>query len=198
MKTGFWVSFAGSLPMGYLNLIALRIFETHSWSGLLGYLLGIVLVEFWVIYLTFWSAERLLKNTRLMFWIDVFAVLFLVGLAFSFLPTLPNSPNASPTLSMAASPILLGLWFNALNILQISFWAGWNLYLLEKKQISSQNLYPYIIGALIGTCVGMTGFVLLAYYLLFIPNDYVFFVLFLVLAVLAGLNLVRKFIKFAS
>jgi hypothetical protein len=195
MKTGFWISVIGSFPMGYLNLIALRIFEGQSWIGLAGYLLGIIIVEFWAIYFTFWGAERLLKNTKVLFWIDIFAVVFLVSLAFAFLPTASSSPTASPTFSASLPPILLGLWFNGLNLMQLSFWAGWNVFLLEKKRIDAQNLYAYIIGALLGTCVGMTGFVLLAHYFLFVPSDVVFFVLFLGLAVLALVNVVRKQIR---
>jgi hypothetical protein len=193
MKTGFWISFIGSLPMGYLNLIALRVFMAQSWGGLSGYVLGVILIEAVVIYVTFWGAERLLKNARLLLWIDIFAVIFLFGLSVSCLPQTNNAlPPVLPALDTHASPIVLGLWFNTLNVLQISFRAGWNVFLLEKKKISPQNLYVYIIGALLGTCVGMVGFVYLAHYYLFVPNDYIFFVLFLILAVLALGNLFWK------
>lgn len=192
MKTGFWISFVGSLPMGYLNLIALRIFVAQSWSGLLGYVLGVILIESIVIYLTFWGAERLLKNTRLLLWIDIFAVLFLFGLAVSCLPQANALPTVLPAMDTHTNPIVLGLWFNSLNVLQISFWAGSNVFLLENKKISPKNLYAYIIGALLGTCAGMVGFVYLAHYYLFVPNDYIFFVLFLILAVLALGNLLWK------
>ncbi len=192
MKIGFWISFIGSIPMGYLNLIALKIFANDSWSGLLGFVLGVILVEFWVIYFTFWGAEKLLKNTKVLFWIDVFAVVFLAGLAFSCLPNGQNLPTSLPTISATVPPILWGIWFNGLNVMQLSFWAGWNVFLLEKKKIKAEALYFYIIGALLGTAIGMVGFVLLAHYFLFTPSDYVFFALFLLLAVLALINLVWK------
>ena len=193
MKIGFWISFLGTLPVGYLDLIALRIFIAQSWGGLLGYVLGVVLIEAVVIYVTFWGAERLLKNARILLWIDIFAVRFMLALALSYLPRQTDAlPIVLPTLDTQASPLVLGLWFSTLNVLQISFWAGWNVFLLEKKKISPQNLYFYIIGGLLGTCVSTVGSVYLAHYYLFVPDDYIFFVLFLILAVLALGNLFWK------
>lgn len=50
-----------------------------------------------------------------------------------------------------------------LNFLQIPFWMGWNLYLINAKSISLiKNLkFYYILGTLVGTFLGMLIAILL-------------------------------------
>jgi hypothetical protein len=62
---------------------------------------------------------------------------------------------------MTYSPFLIGLILSSLNFLQLPFWTGWNLYLINGNYITSKNtlkLY-YVAGTVVGTFTGMMGFV---------------------------------------
>ena len=61
------------------------------------------------------------------------------------------------------SPFLIGIFLNCINFLQVPFWTGWNLYLINGNYISIVNkdrLY-YIAGTLMGTFIGMLSLVML-------------------------------------
>ena len=61
------------------------------------------------------------------------------------------------------SPFLIGLVLCGLNFLQIPFWMGWNLYLINAKSISlaKELKFYYIVGTLVGTFFGMLTAILL-------------------------------------
>jgi uncharacterized protein YacL len=61
------------------------------------------------------------------------------------------------------SPFLIGIILNSLNFLQLPFWTGWNLYLINENYISIENKlkYYYIAGTLIGIFFGMLTLVLI-------------------------------------
>ena len=61
---GFLVSFVGSIPLGYLNVVG---FEIYSKRGLLTtfcFLLGVILIEFFVIFFTLIFANKLAANKK--------------------------------------------------------------------------------------------------------------------------------------
>jgi len=62
---GFLVSFIGSIPLGYLNIIGFEIYAKVHLQDLIGYLLGVVIVEAIVIYCTLVFANRLANNIKL-------------------------------------------------------------------------------------------------------------------------------------
>jgi hypothetical protein len=74
---GFIVSFIGSIPLGYLNIIGFQIYAEFGIENLVLYLLGVVFVEAFVIYCTLIFANRLINNIKLMRLIDVFGIFFL-------------------------------------------------------------------------------------------------------------------------
>ena len=81
---GFIVSFIGSIPLGYLNIIGFQIYAEFGIENVVQYLLGVVFVEAFVVYFTLIFANRLVSNIKLMRVIDVFGVFFLLFLAYSF------------------------------------------------------------------------------------------------------------------
>ena len=61
---GFLVSFVGSIPLGYLNLIGYQIFASGGLKNTLFYLFGVVIVEGLVIYLTLKFATILTSKKK--------------------------------------------------------------------------------------------------------------------------------------
>lgn len=162
---GFLVSFIGSIPLGYLNVVGFEIYSKLGMNSLVFFLLGVIFVEVFVIYLTLVFAKQLVNNKKLMRIIDFFAVFFLLILGYSFYANSNQTLEGQGILEKYAmySPFLIGVLLNCINFLQVPFWTGWNLYLINGNYISIVNklkLY-YITGTLIGTFFGMLSLVLI-------------------------------------
>lgn len=156
---GFIVSFLGSLPLGYLNIIGVEVFSKLGINSLILYLLGVILVEAVVIYYTVIFTNQLAENKKLMKSIDFFAVAFLLLMAYLFYT---NSNQAAEKSNFLAdyihySPFVIGMVLCGLNVLQIPFCMGWNLYLRNAEYIFLFKYlkFYYIVGTLIGTFFGM-------------------------------------------
>jgi threonine/homoserine/homoserine lactone efflux protein len=59
---GFVVSFLGSIPLGYLNVVGYQVYAKSGMRELLLFLLGVILVEAIVIYLTVIFTQQILRK----------------------------------------------------------------------------------------------------------------------------------------
>lgn len=163
LLVGFLVSFLGSIPLGYLNVIGYEIFSKFGVNSLLMYLLGVVIVEAFVVYFTLIFASRLVKNKKLMKTVDVFGIFFLLFLAYSFYAHSNQSTSNQNYLDqyLYYSPFLIGLFLSSINFLQLPFWTAWNVYLINEKYIDSSIPYRfyYLFGTITGTFLGMIALV---------------------------------------
>ena len=156
---GFLVSFLGSLPLGYLNIVGVAILAHSKWQSLVLYLLGVILVEVVVVYGTIFFVNQLVANKKWMKNIDFFAIFFLLGLAVVF--RLSSNDTAAYVGFLkeyaAYSSFFIGLVLCALNFLQIPFWVGWNLYLVNANRIvlTHRLQHFYLLGIIFGTFLGM-------------------------------------------
>jgi hypothetical protein len=161
---GFLVSFIGSIPLGYLNIIGYEVYVKSGMDSLIFYLFGVISIEVIVIYFTLVFAEKLASNKKLIKFIEIFSIFFMLLLAYSFYSQ--SKMEMSRQNDLAAyidyAPYLIGVILSLLNFIQIPFWTGWNLYLINAKYISvERNIkYLYIIGTLTGTFFGMLSLVL--------------------------------------
>ena len=160
---GFLISFIGSIPLGYLNVVGFNIYKQSGLTSTLNYLLGIVCIEFIVIYLTLIFANELTKNQKLNKFINIFSVIFLFILAVVFYFGANDADkNTQDFNAINVNYFIVGLLLNSLNFVQIRFWTGWNLYLINNKyiEIFSFKKYFYVIGTTIGTFLGMLALIL--------------------------------------
>jgi hypothetical protein len=203
---GFIVSFLGSLPLGYLNIIGVEVFSKLGINSLVFYLLGVILVEAVVIYFTVIFANQLAENKKLMKLIDFFAVFFLVLIAYLFYTHSNQTAEEHNYLEdyNHYSPFVIGMVLCGLNFLQIPFWMGWNLYLLNAKSISLHlNLkFYYILGTLVGTFFGMLSVIILLDSLSQKILDYSKWIIpiviplfFVALALFQGLKVYKKYFR---
>lgn len=161
---GFLVSFIGSIPLGYLNVVG---FDVYSDKGLLTtiyYLLGVMTVEFFVIYFTLIFAKKLAENKKLTKYIEGFSVVFMFVLAAVFY--FGSNSKTDYSASFDYSPFILGIVLSCLNFIQIPFWTGWNLYLLNGNhiEVSKSRKYFYVFGTVAGTFCGMLVLILSLHY----------------------------------
>ncbi|TDD95564.1 hypothetical protein [Flavobacterium cellulosilyticum] len=156
---GFIVSFLGSLPLGYLNIVGVEILSKWGLNPLVSYILGVILVEAVVIYCTVIFATKLAENRKLMKFIDFFAIFFLLLIACLFYTYSNQSTNDTNYLEQYVqySPFIIGMVLCGLNFLQIPFWMGWNLYLMNANYIFliKKLQFYYILGTVVGTFFGM-------------------------------------------
>jgi hypothetical protein len=160
---GFLVSFVGSIPLGYLNIVGFEIHAVFGFESMIGFLSGVVFIEAFVIYFTLIFANQLVNNKRLMKWIDIFGVFFLLILAYTFYSHSNLTAENHDYLEKYReySPFLIGLFLSSINFLQFPFWTAWNLYLINNKYISVRSplQFFYVGGTLLGTFAGMLSLI---------------------------------------
>ena len=164
---GFLVSFLGSIPLGYLNVIGFDIYNFSGIHSTILYLLGVICIEFWVIFLTLIFANTLYKKEKLLKFIEAFSIVFMFVLAYVFYSS-AGSGDANRTVfsNTFQNFFVAGIVYSCLNFIQIPFWLSWNLYLLNGKyiEISNNRKYFYVFGTLAGTFSGMLVLILSLHY----------------------------------
>lgn len=156
---GFLVSFIGSIPLGYLNVVGFEIYNQQGLKTTSFFLLGVILIEFFVIYFTLIFANKLAANKKLTKYIEGFSIVFMFILAFVFYLSASKNDNTGNEFSHFGywGTFTSGLVLSCLNFVQIPFWTGWNLYLLNGNyiEVSNARKYFYVLGTVAGTFFGM-------------------------------------------
>ncbi len=189
---GFLISLIGSLPLGYLNVIGLQILVEQGGFAIISFILGIIVVEFFVLKIVSFGAKWLVKQRKVLLFIDVFTILFFMSIALYFLSNINNEKTFSLSqLQLARYPFVLGVLLNGLNAIQWPYWSGIYLYVFRTKKLKTTQKanYTFIIGALIGTGIGMLFFAYAGQYILVENNiemtqylNPAFAILFIILA----------------
>ena len=164
---GFLVSFIGSIPLGYLNVIGFDIYNASGIQPTIFYLFGVILIEFFVIFSTLIFANKLNNNSKLLKFIEAFSIVFMFVLAYVFYSSASSEHANKPFFSnLGQSFFLTGLLYSSLNFIQIPFWLSWNLYLLNRNyiEVSNTRKYFYIFGTVAGTFFGMLTLILSLHY----------------------------------
>ncbi|WP_230392546.1 hypothetical protein [Flavobacterium sp. LC2016-01] len=206
---GFLVSFLGSIPLGYLNLVGLEIYTKSGLHDLVFFLFGVILVETFVIYFTLLFAKQLINNKKLMKIIDFFAVGFMFVLSFAFYFNFNQEIKSDEILSkyLIYSPFMIGIVLNCFNFLQLPFWASWNLYLLNGKYIAIERKlkYYYIAGTLIGVFFGMFSLIVILQTFFQKTNQFSKYIMpvfipvfFIILGSIQVLKVYKKYFKSAA
>lgn len=82
---GFLVSFIGSVPFGYLNLVGFEFYQTFGIYQTVLYLVGVISVEVIVVYFSLLFVKQLLAKTQVIKFIECFSIVFMFLLAVFFL-----------------------------------------------------------------------------------------------------------------
>ncbi len=165
IAVGFAVSFLGSIPLGYLNVVGYQVYAKSGMRELLLFLLGVILVEAIVIYLTVIFTQQILKKQKLIKIIELFSIVFMLALAYIFYASGNDEMAPVKGFRQYSSTFVLGLVLSCFNFLSIPFWTGWNLYLLNEKRIDIGKKTVYVLGTMLGTFAGMLTLILSLNYL---------------------------------
>lgn len=191
---GFFVSFIGSIPLGYLNVVGFEVYQKFGLTETTYYLLGVISIELLVIYLTLFFANRLMQSKKMLQYIEFFSVIFMFIIAYVFYASSSTEMNQQNTFNdLFKNPrYSVGLLLSCFNFIQIPFWLGWNLFLLNNNyiEISKSRKYFYIIGTLLGTFFGMLT---LIFALDFMVNETDFFAKYLMRIIIPSVFAVLGF-----
>ena len=165
IAVGFAVSFLGSIPLGYLNVVGYQVYAKSGMRELLLFLLGVILVEAIVIYLTVIFTQQILKKQKLIKIIELFSIIFMLALAYIFYASGNDEMAPVKGFRQYSSTFVLGLVLSCFNFLSVPFWTGWNLYLLNEKRIHIGKKAVYVLGTMLGTFAGMLTLILSLNYL---------------------------------
>ena len=161
---GMMVSFLGSLPMGTLNILAMKISVEEGIKYAIYFSCGSLLTEMIYVRLSLVGINWIRKQKKLFQWMEWITVFIVVALAIgSFMTALnhnPSNPNVKNNLP-DIHRFLLGIFLSAISPMQIPFWFGWSTVLFTKKILlpkhSHYNLY--IVGIGLGTLLGNSVFI---------------------------------------
>jgi len=206
LVVGFLVSFVGSIPLGYLNIVGFNVYRNAGLNPTIQYLLGVILIEFLVIFCTLIFAKKLTANLKLIRFIEAFSILFMFVLAYVFY----SSSNESKSIILfdkiylATIPFVLGIFLSCTNFIQIPFWTSWNLYLLNGNhiEISNSRKYFYVFRTVTGTFFGMLVLILGLSFLTIQTNflskylmRFIIPIVFIGLGVLQGVKFYKNYFK---
>lgn len=162
---GFGISFIGSLPLGYLNVIGYELYTRAGFNSLIAFILGVMSIEVFVIYFTLLFAKKMSSRKKLLKYIELFSIVFLLLLAVLFYFSHNSQSPQDGVLSkyIQYPPYIIGIICSCFNFIQLPFWTGWNLYFVSHKYVVTGRYlkYYYVLGTLAGTFAGMLGFVFL-------------------------------------
>lgn len=136
---GFSISLLGALPLGYTNVISLQILlEQGNWASL-SFILGIIFVQYFVLKMVYKIARWLVKQKKLLLFIELFTILFLLVIGVYFMYSSTNHQNISlSNLILIQYPFLLAAFLNLLNFIQWPYWSGIYIYLFRTDKLDNQ------------------------------------------------------------
>lgn len=161
---GFAISFIGSIPLGYLNVIGFQIYSEDGSQALNLYLFGVLLIEAIVIYTTLKLSAKISMNYKWKNYISIFSFIFLLLIAFLTYSSSDSNTNTNLSFDQYYTfpAIFKGIVLSCLNVAQIPFWMSWNLYLTNENYIITTKKYSflYVLGTIAGTYFGMLALIL--------------------------------------
>jgi hypothetical protein len=199
---GFSISLLGALPLGYTNVISLQILlEQGNWASL-SFILGIIFVKYFVLKMVYKIARWLVKQKKLLLFIELFTILFLLVIGVYFMYSSTNHQNISlSNLILIQYPFLLAAFLNLLNFIQWPYWSGIYIYLFRTDKLDNQikTRNKFILGALLGTSLGMFLFAHVGQFLIEANQikissyiNTIFMILFLFLAFIQTIKFIFK------
>jgi threonine/homoserine/homoserine lactone efflux protein len=178
--------------------------EKGNWATA-SFIFGIMTVEFFVLKIAAFVAKWLVEQKKILLFIDIFTIAFFSSIAFYFYFNIGNEKNVSITqLQFIQFPFVLGLLLNSLNFMQWPYWSGIYIYLFrtEKIQPNTNQNNIFIVGALLGTFVGMMLFAQTRNYFLIDKKtaigEYLNVIFTLIFSGLALIQLINMFWKSRS
>lgn len=162
--SGIFVSMAGSLPLGNLNITAMHIASKEPLKQALKFSLGVVLIEMLYLRITLYAINFVTNNKLIFNNLQWLTVVLLIALALgSFYGASKKAHKAKNILiDNNIDRFLLGIGMSAVNPIQIPYWGGWAIYLITQGWMQAGNIYynTFTLSAGLGTSLALLIFIL--------------------------------------
>lgn len=162
---GLLISFLGQLPIGYINLIALKVGLEKSVKQAIWFGIGVTLIE--LIYLTaiLYGISFVLGNDLVYKIIQLTTALIFIVVAVVILIKWKKAKKEMKTTTLAIpnNAFFNGVFLSATNFAQVPFWVIWVSYLIEIKLLvkTTLNYQLFIWGSGFGTFLGILVYIFL-------------------------------------
>ncbi|TAE25432.1 MAG: hypothetical protein EAZ91_19195 [Cytophagales bacterium] len=160
LALGLVVSLLGTLPLGVLNLTALRLTVQQGVRAAVRFAVSCALMEFLYAYVAVWSAKWVSQSALLKPLTGWLTALVLFGLGVYYLRKPPATPTA-PAMD-SVGPFRLGVQLSLLNVAAFPFWTFYTTLLTQQGLVRLDNqpqLLLYVFGISVGTLLGLGVFV---------------------------------------
>lgn len=159
---GLFISLAGSLPLGMLNVTAMQIAAKENLNSAVRFAIGVTIIEMVYILLILLVIGRLADQTQLFYVFEIVSIgLLLVLAAASFMATV-SKQQKNVVIDNNLGRFTLGISMSAMNPMQIPFWMGWIIYLLSQSlmvnSIGGNTIFTMSAG--MGTFLALLVFIL--------------------------------------
>ncbi len=161
---GMMVSFLGSLPLGTLNVLAMKISVEEGIKNAIWFSCGSLLTEMIYVRISLVGINWIRKQKKLFQWLEWITLFIVVALAVgSFMTAMKHHSSGQPVENNLPDMhrFLLGISLSAISPMQIPFWFGWSTVLFTKKILKPDNAHYnlYIVGIGLGTLLGNCVFI---------------------------------------
>jgi threonine/homoserine/homoserine lactone efflux protein len=161
---GMMISFLGSLPMGTLNILAMKISVEEGVKHAIFFSCGSLLTEMIYVRVSLVAVNWIRKQKKLFQWLEWITLFIVVALAIgSFMTAIKHRETGAPLENNLPDMhrFLLGIVLSAISPMQIPFWFGWSTVLFTKKILLPKHSFYnlYIVGIGLGTLLGNCVFI---------------------------------------
>lgn len=151
---GFITSFIGSIPLGSINAMVVRISITQTMGAAIKFILGATFAELFYSFLCVHFSGFLLTIPKLEFYIQLISIPVFILLGFLYWYAKPKSEETTASRSDDRNNTFAqGLSIGFLNPLQIPFWLAYTAYFLSVGWIQETTLLLniFILGIISGS-----------------------------------------------
>lgn len=162
LLVGLLVSFLGSLPLGTMNIAAIRIAVYDGTANAFIYSFGSLLAELLYVRLVLVAMHWVRTQYKLFRFLEWVTLLVIVALALgSLIAAIKPAGDINVYEGHVSHPFIWGLLISITNPLHIPFWLGWTTVLVNKNMLpATKSAYRfYMIGIGVGTITGFMVFI---------------------------------------
>lgn len=156
---GILVSFLGQLPIGYINLIAVKIATEKSAKQAIYFGIGVAIIELIYLEVILYCISILLNNNFLFKAIQLTTALVFLIASFLIIAKWKNAKQQmrKTNLSIPSNGFFNGVFLSATNFAQVPFWVLCVSYLIETKILVKTNInyQLFVWGTGFGTLLGI-------------------------------------------
>lgn len=159
---GFCISFIGALPLGNLNVTAMKLATAGRLQEAYQFSIGVVVVEMIYMLLCLQGVNLAANYAGIYLVLQCAMVLLLVAIGvncFVNASKAKGNVTATKTIGQSKNGYIAGAAMSAVNVLQIPYWTGWITVAKQNAWLTKNTTYFFTVAAGAGTFLSMIIFI---------------------------------------